>query len=82
MNAADVSLLNVTRDQVALRGFEQAVEGIRELERDIERKFEALERGIEGCHENGLEVMVKFSKPVDAAWASWRQRGMMERPLP
>ncbi len=76
-----IALLDVTRDQVALRGFEQAVEGIRDLERMVESRFEALDHAQENCKKEGLEVMVRFSKPVDAAWASWRQRGMMERPL-
>jgi hypothetical protein len=71
--------LNVTRDQVALRGLEQAVERIRVLERTIVATFEELERALEGCHSNGIEAIVRFDKPTDAAWAAWRNKGYADR---
>lgn len=71
--------LNVSRDQVALRGLEQAVSRIRRLEREIEACFSELERARQACHEMGIEMQVMLAKPVDAAWAAWRNKGYADK---
>jgi hypothetical protein len=72
---APVEALNITRDQVALRALERAVERVRQLERQIEATFKELDTALAGCRENGIDAAVRFTKPVDAAWAGWRNKG-------
>ena len=72
-------LLNVTRDQMAFKQFTAGVDRIRRLEVEVEAAFEELQRGIDACHAERLEVMVRLSKPVDAAWAAYKNRGYAER---
>jgi hypothetical protein len=74
-----LNALNVSRDQVALRGLEQAVARVRRLEREIEITFEEVDRALDGCKEMGIEAMVRFSKPLDAAWAAWRNKGYADK---
>ena len=72
-------MLNVTRDQVALRGLELAVERVRRLETEIVKTFEELERAVGECHDQGIEMVVRFEKPTDAAWAAWRNKSYAEQ---
>jgi hypothetical protein len=65
-------MASTSRIEVAHKVHAQAIARIAELDVQIRAAFKELEKAQGLLKEIGVEAVTKFSKPVDSAWASWR----------
>jgi hypothetical protein len=63
---------SVSRVEIAHKAHAEAVRRIMELGAQLSAAFEALAKAQNLMHESGVEAMTKFPKPIDSAWAAWK----------
>ena len=50
----------------------RAVQRIFDLDSQLRAAFEDLVKAQNAMHEVGIEIVTRFSKPMDSAWAAWK----------
>ncbi len=68
-----VALLNVTRDEVAVRQLAKAADRMRRLETEMTAAFDEFWNAKEAMAEVGLVVDIQLKPGTSAAFSAWKQ---------
>lgn len=66
------ALADITRVEAAHKVHAEAVKRIHKVETEMRAAFEDLIKAQNLMKENGIEIVTKFSRPMDSAWAAWK----------